>query len=424
MPPRAEIITVGTELLLGEIVDTNAAHLSRRLADLGIDVYHRTTVGDNWTRFTTALGQALQRADIIFITGGLGPTDDDLTRSVVAAVTGRKIQMNEEALQHIEEYFRVTGRVMSANNRRQAMFPEGAEALFNGEGTAPGIWLEHDNRLIVCLPGPPTELRPMFEQQIIPRLRARFGGRESLITRVLRFAGIGEAALAEALEDLIAAQVDPTLALYAGRGEVRLRLATRAKSREEAERRFAPIEEEIRKRVGSHLYGFDDDTLEGTVGKLLQANGASLAVAESCTGGFLGHRLTNVPGSSRYFVGGVIAYANEIKTGQLNVSADVIERHGAVSAAVAEAMARGIRNRFGSTYGIAVTGIAGPDGGTEEKPVGTVYIGWAGPDGCDVQRFLFPTNRENFKIRTTTAALDGLRRRLQGLLPWNANDRE
>ncbi len=423
MPARAEIITVGTELLLGEIVDTNAAHLSRRLADIGIDVYHRSTVGDNWTRFATALGQALQRADIIFLTGGLGPTDDDLTRSIVAAVTGRKIQVNDEALRHIEDYFRATGRVMSANNRRQAMFPEGAEALFNGEGTAPGIWLEHDNRLIICLPGPPAELRPMFEKQILPRLRERFGGRESLITRVLRFAGIGEAALAEALDDLIAAQTDPTLALYAGRGEVRLRLATRALSAEEAQSRFAPIEAEVRKRVGSHLYGYDDDTLEGVIGKLLEQEGATLAVAESCTGGFLGHRLTNVPGSSRYFVGGVIAYANEIKTGQLDVPEADLEKYGAVSAVVAEAMARGVRNRLGSTFGISITGIAGPDGGTEDKPVGTVYIGWAGPDGCDARRFMFPTSRETFKIRTTTAALDGLRRRLQGLEPWSGDDR-
>lgn len=423
MPARAEIITVGTELLLGEIVDTNAAHLSRRLADLGIDVYHRTTVGDNWTRFATALGQALQRADIIFLTGGLGPTEDDLTRSVVAAVTGRTIQVNDEALRHIEDYFRSTGRIMSANNRRQAMFPEGAEALFNGEGTAPGIWLEHDHRLIICLPGPPAELRPMFEKQILPRLRKRFGDRESLITRVMRFAGIGEAALAEALDDLIAAQIDPTLALYAGRGEVRLRLATRASSAEEADQRFAPIETEVRKRVGRHLYGYDDETLEGAVGKLLDQEGATLAVAESCTGGFLGHRVTNVPGSSRYFLGGVIAYANDIKTAQLGVSAADLQKHGAVSAVVAEAMARGVRDRIGSTYGISVTGIAGPDGGTEDKPVGTVFIGWAGPNGCDVQRFHFPMGRETFKIRTTTAALDGLRRRLQGLVSWTAAEK-
>src|SRR5690625_2545633 len=236
MPARAEIITVGTELLLGEIIDTNAAHLSRGLAGAGIDVYHRTTVGDNWIRLATAIGQALGRSDIVLITGGLGPTEDDMTRSVVAAVTGRNLHEDSGALQQIEKHFQTTGRFMSPNNRRQAIFPAGAEALFNGAGTAPGIWLEHDNRFIICLPGPPPELRLMFDRQILPRLRQRFGSKESLFTRVLRFTEIGEAALAEALADLIEAQSDPTLALYAGRGEVRLRLASRAKDANEAER--------------------------------------------------------------------------------------------------------------------------------------------------------------------------------------------
>src|SRR5690625_3894018 len=245
----------------------------------------------------------------------------------------------------------------------------------------------------------------MFDRQILPRLRQRFGSKESLFTRVLRFTEIGEAALAEALVDLIEAQSDPTLALYAGRGEVRLRLASRAKDANEAEACFAPIDAAVQRRVGSHLYGRDHETLEAVVGEMLKTTETTLAIAESCTGGLLGHRVTNVPGSSAYFRGGVLAYADDVKATTLGVPKADLQKHGAVSAVIAEAMAHGVRERLGATYGISITGIAGPDGGTEEKPVGTVFIAWAGPEGCLAKRFQFYTNRESFKGRTTTAAL-------------------
>lgn len=414
LPYTAEIISVGTELLLGEIVDTNAAFLSRCFADLGVDVYHRSTVGDNRVRLGAALRQALGRSDIVTLSGGLGPTEDDLTREVVAEVTGRPIVLHPRAMEYIEAYFQRTGRTMSANNRRQALFPDGAEALLNGVGTAPGVWLEHEGKLIICLPGPPVELEPMMRESVIPRLRERIKqvDRSVLHTRVLRFVGIPESVLAEMLADLIASQTDPTLAIYAGQGEVRLRLATRAESAEEAEARFRPIEEDVAARAGEHLYGRDDDSLPGVLGRLLLERGATLATAESCTGGLIAHQITEIPGCSRWFRGGVVAYHNDVKAGVVNVPDHLLEEHGAVSRPVAEALAQGVRERLQATFGIGVTGIAGPDGGSDEKPVGTVYIAWAGPGRLDVERFCFRVGRTVFKQRTAKTALDGLRRRL------------
>jgi nicotinamide-nucleotide amidase len=410
---QAEIISVGTELLLGEIVDTNAAYLSQRLALLGIDVYRRHTVGDNLSRLVEEIRASSERADLTVLCGGLGPTEDDVTREGLAAATGRPLVSFAEAEQRLREFFAARGRPLTPNNLRQAQAPQGAELLDNEVGTAPGIWLEHEDKLFLALPGPPTELVPMWEQQVEPRLRDRLAassGGLRLYTRVLRLVDIGESQVAHELQDLIAAQTDPTLALYASPGEVKIRLATKAQDPETAAARFQPLQEEIERRLGPYLYGFDEDTMEVVVGKLLVERGATLAVAESCTGGLIGHRLTNVSGASRYLVADLVTYANEAKVALLGVDPEILARHGAVSAECALAMAAGARERAGATYGLATTGIAGPTGGTPLKPVGTVFIAAADAERSVVERFFWPTSRLAFKERTAQTALNLLRK--------------
>lgn len=401
---KAEIVCVGTELLLGEIVDTNATYLARQLADLGINLYFKTTVGDNWLRLSSALGVALSRSDLLLISGGLGPTQDDITKEVVGAVVGRPLRFHSDAYRHIESYLTRLGRQVSDNNRRQAMLPEGAEMIPNPVGTAPGVWLEVQNKLIICLPGVPHELKTMMEETVVPRLEKRWG-KAPLHSRVLRFSGIGESALEEAVLDLIQNQTEPTIALYASLGEVRMRLTCRASSAEEAERIFAPVETEVRTRLGQYLYGTGEASLAQMVGELLAPRCQTVAVAESCTGGLIGSQLTSVSGSSRYFQGGIVAYANEAKIRLLGVAPDLLARCGAVSEDVALAMARGVREALGTDYGVSVTGIAGPTGGTEEKPVGTVYIACAGPQEEQCLHRVFSGDRAIVRQRASQQAL-------------------
>jgi nicotinamide-nucleotide amidase len=406
----AEIITVGTELLLGQIVDTNSAYLGKTLAALGIDLFRRAAVGDNEARLVQMLRDAADRADVILTCGGLGPTRDDLTKEAVARAFGVELVLDEASAEHIRGIFARRGMTMPENNLRQAMMFRGGRVIPNPHGTAPGAALEMDGRLIVCLPGPPRELIPMVDEHLVPMLTERLGsGRSLLHSRVLRTIGIAESALEERIIDLIGL-TQPTVAPLWHGGEVHLRLTARGRTVAEALAAIEPVEREIRARVGDHVYGVDDGSLEQVVVERLRAAGKTLAVAESCTGGLLGGRVTQVPGSSEVFLGGIISYSNRAKEELLGVPGALIEAHGAVSVPVAEAMARGARERLHADIGVGITGVAGPGGGTEAKPVGTVVLGLATAERVTSQTHRLPGQRSDIRNRSVLLALDALRR--------------
>ena len=409
---KAETISVGTEILLGEIDDTNASYMCRRLAAIGVDVFHRHTVGDNLERLVQVLRSARRRAQIVLLCGGLGPTPDDLTREALAELTQRPLVAVPEAELTMHRFFQERGLTPTASNFKQCQVPRGGELLDNPVGTAPGVWLQHERNLFIAVPGPPPEMREMIDGQVLPRLRLRTDGAGVLWTRTLRLVGVGESQVADTLADLLAAQTDPSLALYASPAEVRVRLAVKAPNELLAAQIFSPVEQELRKRLGPAVYGVDDETMEVAVGRALTAAGATLAVAESCTGGLIASRLTDVPGASRYFLAGYVTYSNDAKADVLRVSAEILQEHGAVSAACAEAMARGARERSGADYGASVTGIAGPGGGSPDKPVGLVFMGISDATGAVVERHLWPGSREQFKQRVSQMTLDLIRRRL------------
>lgn len=415
---RAEIVSIGTELLLGQIVDTNAAYMAQKLSEIGYDAHFRQTVGDNHRRAVQAVALAIERADVVLISGGLGPTEDDITRDVVAAAVGAPLEVSEEAASHVEDYFRRLGREMIPSQRRQALIPQGGRVIPNRLGTAPGFAWEGQGKAVVALPGVPRELRAMMEGWVIPYLRERarrLAGIEGIVfSRTLRFVGVGEAALEQVLIDLIHRRENPTLATYAGTGEVSLRITARARDEGEARALIAPVERAVLERAGAFCYGFDADTLESAVVTLLSRRNWKLAVAESCTGGLVGDRLTNVPGVSAYLLEDVVAYSNEAKIHRLGVDPEVIRLHGAVSEACARAMAEGVRGTSGADAGLAVTGVAGPGGGSAEKPVGLVFMAVALPSGTPVERHQFAGDRLQVKQRAATAALDLLRRGLLG----------
>ncbi|MDW8051839.1 MAG: competence/damage-inducible protein A [Armatimonadota bacterium] len=398
-----EVVSIGTELLLGQIVDTNAAWLSARLAEIGVSLYRRSTVGDNLERIVSALREALSRADGVIAIGGLGPTDDDLTREAIATVIGEPLVLDEAEAARIKAFFAARGREATERQLRQAMRPVNAQPLPNPYGTAPGLYAEWQGKLIFALPGPPNEFQPMVTEQVLPRLAARTGGRV-IRSRVLRLCGIGESDAEAQLHDLITSE-NPTLAPLAKLGEVHFRITARADSPEAADQLISAMEHRVRERLGAYIYGTDETTLEQVVVHKLIEVGQSLAVAESCTGGLLGHRITNVPGSSEVFIGGVICYSNALKQALLGVPEEVLATHGAVSEPTARAMAEGVRQRLGSHWGIGITGIAGPGGGTPTKPVGLVYIGISDPTATVVRYQVFPGDRETVKYRATQYAL-------------------
>src|SRR5918995_3708638 len=409
----AEIVTIGTEMLLGDLVDTNTAWLSIRLATLGVGVYRHTTVGDNRVRIVGALGEAASRADLVITTGGLGPTSDDLTNECLAAVAGREMVQYPEARAHVDEMFRRFGRTPTTNNYKQALFPKGTQLIPNPLGTAMGALLESDGTLFVTLPGVPSEMRGMFEETLEPLIRERSHG--SIISKTLWFAGIGESALAEKVQEFLDA-TDPTVAPLAGQGKVRLRITTRAATQEEAEEKIAPVEEEILSRLGEYYFGEDDETLESAVGRLLKERGETLALAESCTGGLLAKRLTDIPGSSAYLEEGLVTYSNESKERLLGVSHELLVEHGAVSEPVARAMAEGARGVGGTDYRLPVTGRAGPDGGTQEKPVGLVFVGISDSKDTSAHKLdltAWARSRESIRERSANRAFDLLRLRLE-----------
>lgn len=371
---NAEIIAVGSELLLGQIVNTNARFLSRQLAELGINVFYHTVVGDNPDRLKQAVKIAQDRAEFIIFTGGLGPTKDDLTKDSIAALLGRKLVLDEEAMQSIEDYFKKTNRVMTENNRRQAMVIEGSYILKNDNGMAPGMFLSVENRKYMLLPGPPSEMEPMFLKYGQEAIAGMFGRQSKIESRVLRFFGIGEAALEAKIEDLIDAQSNPTIAPLASDSEVTLRLTARDESASTAEALIDKVEAEIKARVGQYLYGYGETSLIAELYNVLKENNLTVSAAESLTGGMFQQELTSVTGASSVFKGGFVSYSNEAKIQLLNVRPETISKYGAVSSECAEELAVNAAALTNSDVGISFTGVAGPDE-LEGHPAGTVYIG-------------------------------------------------
>jgi len=410
-----ELLTIGTELLLGQIVDTNANWIAQRLAEEGIDLFYKTTVGDNAGRIEAALRQALGRADVIITTGGLGPTEDDLTRDVVAAVLERPLHLDPAVLAHIERRFAHRKIPMTENNRKQAMVPEGAEVLHNPNGTAPGLFLKDRGRCVACLPGVPTEMKPMLAEQVIPRIRETFGIRSRIVSRVLKTCGISESKLDHAIGDYFREMQNPTIGVLAHAGEIHVRLTCKGEDPAIITRMLDDLGAKIRERLGPLIFGRDDEKLEALVGQLLRGRKATLAVAESCTGGLLASRLTDISGSSDYFERGMVTYSTAAKEEILGVPAEILRESGAVSLPVVRAMAESVRRRSGTTFGLAITGIAGPTGETPGKPVGLVYIALAWDGGDLAREYRFHGGRELIKYRATQMALEMLRRHLLGV---------
>lgn len=412
----AEIICVGTELLLGDILNRNAQFLAQQLASLGIPHYYQTVVGDNRDRIKRAIAVAIDReAKILIFTGGLGPTPDDLTSETIADFFGVPLVEMPEVLADIAQKYASRGRKMNPSNRKQALIPQGAAVLPNPAGTAPGIiWQPRGDLTIMTFPGVPSEMHRMWRETAVPYLKSQGWGKEIIYSRTLKFWGIGESALVEKIPPSILDMSNPTVAPYAGKGEVKLRISAKAPSTETAGQLIGPVEEQLRQIGGLNCYGTDGETLAEVVGKLLLAAGETLSVAESCTGGGLGAMLTTVAGSSNYFQGGIVSYDNQVKVDQLGVNPADLDLSGAVSAVVAEQMAVGVQKLMGTTWGLSITGIAGPGGGTESKPVGLVYVGLAAAEGVQSfeHRFAWQQDRDAIRHRSACSALDHLRRQM------------
>ena len=396
----AEILSVGTELLMGQIANTDAQYISRRLAELGIAIYRHTTVGDNPARVKEALGEALSRSDIVITTGGLGPTEDDLTKEMVAEYFGLEMELHQESLDAIIARMTATGHPMTDNNRKQAYFPVGALVLPNACGTAPGCVVEQGGKAVAVLPGPPHELKDMFEKQLAPWLARRSGAH--IESRFLRVFGIGESRLETMLQDLFHTD-NPTLALYCGPGEVQARITAQATDAAQALELIAPLEAELRRRLGEHVYGEGvDNSIEKTAFDLLKARGETVTFAESCTGGLLAARLVGVPGASEVLMESHVTYADAAKARVLGVSEETLAQYTAVSEPVARQMAEGARKISGADWAVATTGYAGPDGGADGTPAGTVYIAVAGKNGTVVRECRFRGQRDY--VRTLAAS--------------------
>jgi nicotinamide-nucleotide amidase len=414
---KAEILAIGSELLTPLRSDTNALVLTGRLLEAGIEVIARVTVADDASALAAAFRSALARAEVVISTGGLGPTEDDLTREAAAAALGRGLRRDAGYLEALRDRFARYGRVMSPVNEKQADVIEGASLLLNRRGTAPGQSVEHEGRLLVLLPGPPGEMEPMFAEQVLPLLRARAGGRV-VRTRVLRIAGQPESEIEELVAPVYRAFDNPRTTILGGPGQVELHLVASAGSDAEAEARLESLAGPLRERLGARLYDEADRSLPEVVAELLRERGLTLALAESCTGGLLAARLTEVAGASSFFERGFVTYANRAKSELLGVPPGLIETEGAVSEPVARAMAEGARRPAGAAIGIGITGIAGPEGGSPEKPVGLVFIALCGAAGDRVRQARFPGTRERVRFQATQAALEMLRRGLLGLPPW------
>ena len=415
MSHTVEILSVGTELLLGNIANTDAQMLSQGLSELGLNVYYHTVVGDNPQRAKEAVAIAKERADIIITTGGLGPTCDDLTKNVLAEAFGKKLVFDQASADRIRSYFTRTGRTMTENNLQQAMLPEGCTVLTNDWGTAPGCAFQADGVHVIMLPGPPSECRPMFRYRAMPYLQSLSEG--VIASHTLKLFGIGESSMEAQLREQMNAMSNPTLAPYAKEGECELRVTAKAPTDAEAQALLKPTVEQIKQLFGAKVYGVDVSSLEEVVLALLKEKGMTLGTAESCTGGLIAKRLTDIPGASQSFRGGVVSYTNEVKAGVLGVPQPLLDQFGAVSAEVAQAMAEGARRTLGCDIALSSTGVAGPDPDDRGNEVGTMFVAIAAPGGTYVRALKLGNRPVRARLRTQAAshALDLARRYLSGL---------
>ena len=410
---KAEIMAIGTEILLGDIVNTNAQFLAKELASLGISLYHQSVVGDNENRILEAFSKAFENCDTIITTGGLGPTKDDLSKELAAKYFDMEMVLREDILLDLEDYFKRNNLNMTDNNKKQCYFPKEAIILKNPRGTAPGAIFEGpNNKRIILLPGPPREMEPMFKNYVVPYLRKFSDG--VLVSKVLRILGLGESEMESLVSDLLDSE-NPTVAPYAKNIDVILRITAKGKNEKEAEKLIYPMEEEIRKRLGDNIYGEGDVTLEEVVGEMLVEKNMTISTAESCTGGLVAGTLINYGGISKVFMEGAVTYSNEAKMKRLGVKKETLDKFGAVSHECAEEMAFGIAKNANTRIGISTTGIAGPLGGTEDKPVGLVYVGLCIDGVTKVKKFNFKADRQGVRKRTVIKALDWLRRELYSL---------
>jgi nicotinamide-nucleotide amidase len=409
MKIRAEIVTIGDELISGHTIDTNSIYIAKKLAEIGLPVALKSSVGDDIRDMEMVFHQALNRADVVIITGGLGPTDDDVTKRAIVRVFKRNLVFHEEVLEDLKKRFAARGMKMPSINQNQALLPQGATYLANSIGSAVGIVIDEKGKIFVSVPGVPREMQLMVDNKLIPYLKKRIKTGFIKVIK-LRTTGIIESALAEKIVPHIKTVDTVKFAYLPSYGGVDLRIVSSAGTREETDSTAKRLAEKIRELVGKYIYGEDDDTLEGVIGKLLTERGEKLAVAESCTAGLLAGKITDVPGSSEYFECGVVSYSNRSKIELLGVSIETIEKHGAVSSETAEAMAVGIREHSGVDYGVSITGIAGPTGGTEEKPVGTIFIAVASKNGVRSRKFQLSKDRQVNRHRSVYAALEMLRR--------------
>ena len=404
---KAEIITVGTEILLGDILNTNCRYLSRELAAMGIEMYYQITVGDNEERLLKTLEESLNRSDIVICTGGLGPTEDDITKEVCAKYFGYELGLHKPSLDAMIERFKHMNRVPTKNNEKQAYFPKEAYILKNDNGTAPGCIMEKEGKMIVVLPGPPKEMESMFENYVKPYLSKLTD--DVIESEVLRIIGVGESKVENDILDIIDSQTNPTIATYAKGYECTLRITAKAKSVEEAKELIKPMSDEMKRRFGQSLYATGETSIEEVVAKMLVENNLKIAVAESCTGGMVSASLINYPGISSVFMEGCVTYSNEAKMKSLGVKKETLDVYGAVSDKCAKEMASGVAARYNTNVGIATTGIAGPGGGTDEKPVGLVYFGIYINGKVISKKYVFNGDRQGIRERATRTILNDLR---------------
>lgn len=408
---NAEIIAIGSELLTPFRLDTNSLYLTEQLERLGIGVVQKTVVGDDRLRLQAAFADALKRSELVIGIGGLGPTEDDRTREAVAELLKRRLQRNPEVIAAMEERFRARKRKMPEVNLRQAMVPEGADWFPNHNGTAPGLWIETNGKVVLLLPGPPPELQPMFEEHALPRLRQR-APKQAVVTKMLKTTGLPESDVEQLIAPIYRQIQNPETTLLASPGQVEIHLRATGSDTAEALRRADELAERLEQALGDNVFARGPETLEQVVGLYLMMRGATLAVAESCTGGLVAERLTKVPGSSHYFLGGVVCYSGKVKAKMVGVTDALLKRKGEVSAEATESLAKNFRRRAGSVLGLAITGIAGPTGGTPDKPVGTVFISLADAHRVKTEKHRFLGDRERIRWQASQAALDLVRRKL------------
>jgi nicotinamide-nucleotide amidase len=409
---KAEVVSIGSELSSGVRLDTNGQWLAAQLAQIGVDVIYHSTVADDLPANLDVFRHAQSRADLVLVTGGLGPTKDDLTREVLAEVAGVPLEFHEPSLQWIESIFKMFNRPMPERNRVQAMFPVGSEVITNPNGTAPGIWLKAGNACFVCLPGVPREMKPMFTDWVVPRLRQEFSLGEVIVHRTIRCFGAGESQIEEMLGDLTKRGRQPEVGITASEATISLRVTAKGANTQQAQQLIEPDARFIYEKLGELIFGEDDVELHHAVAKALIKKNVTISTAESCTGGMLGQMLTDTPGISQVYLGGYVTYSNDLKINLLGVPADILSRHGAVSEECAAAMAKNCRERTGSDLAVSITGIAGPDGGTPEKPVGLVYVGLASSNEVKVRNFKWGNDRKSTRVRAAKMALNLVRLQL------------